>query len=122
MPRSDLFATYSLEPAMVILFKPERILDSAFVARIGESLKDLAARAHEEAFVLDLSRVGYLSSAALGMLLGLARAVAERGGRLKLAGLSPENRELFRITRLDGVFDICEDVRTAVEALRREKR
>lgn len=116
MSRSELYSTYSVEPAMVVAFKPNRMLDTDSVDRVADSLKDLLARADEDAFVFDFSGVGYLSSRALGLLLGIHRDLARDGRGLKLAGLSDENREVFRVTKLDAVFDIYADATAAIKA------
>jgi len=121
MPRSDLYSTYSVEPVMVVVFKPNRMLDTETVGQMAGSLKDLLARAHEDAFVFDFSGVGYLSSRALGMLLGIERDLARDGRDMKLAGLSEENREVFRITKLAAIFDVYPDAKAAIEAFRRHQ-
>ena len=46
-----------------------------------------------------------------------AYRVYERGGRLGLCGISAKIYEIFRITRLDKVFDIYEDADKALEQL-----
>jgi len=119
MAQSDLYATCSIEPAMVILFKPNRILSARVVNAMYGSLKDLAKRARETQFILDFSRVGYFSSSALGMLLGLQRDFTQRDCQIKLVGISDENKELFRITKLDHVFDVYADTQAALEAFRK---
>jgi len=121
MPRSDLYSTYSVEPVMVVVFKPNRMLDTETVSQMTGSLKDLLARAHEDAFVFDFSGVGYLSSRALGLLLGIQRDFARDGREMKLAGLAEENREVFRITKLAAVFDMYPDVKAAIEAFRKHQ-
>ena len=62
--------------------------------------------------------MAYLSSSALGMLLGLQRRIVQRTGRMKLAGINDEVMEVFRITKLDTVFDIYKDEAGALEAFR----
>ena len=56
--------------------------------------------------VLDLSQVQYLSSAVLGKLINLKKTVTTMKGKLKIENLHPDLFEIFRITRLDQVFDI----------------
>ncbi|MDD5198502.1 MAG: STAS domain-containing protein [Terrimicrobiaceae bacterium] len=48
--------------------------------------------------VLDASRLEFISSAGLRLLLRLQRAAADAGGRLVLAGLSPEVSEVMLVT------------------------
>jgi anti-anti-sigma factor len=68
-------------------------LDGAF-APVGERI------------VLDLSDVRYLSSADLGKLTKLRRRLGASRGKLRLRNLHPDLREVFRISRLDEVFEI----------------
>ena len=56
--------------------------------------------------VLDLCDVQHVSSAALGELIKLKRKVVGMSGRLKIKNLQPDLLEVFRITRLDQVFDM----------------
>jgi len=116
MPPAERYSTYSTGPVLVVVFQPNRMLDTAMVEEMAGSLKGLIAHAEEDAFVFDLSGIRSLSSGALGMLLGIQRDLARVGGELKLAGLSEENREVFRITKLDAVFDAYPDADAAVEA------
>jgi anti-sigma B factor antagonist len=56
--------------------------------------------------VLDFGGVEYLSSAALGRLINLKKKVEAARGKLTIRDLHPDLREVFRITRLDQVFEI----------------
>jgi anti-anti-sigma factor len=58
---------------------------------------------------LDMSRVDYLDSSFLGILIWSMKNVRQRGGDLALFGLSPYVQEVFRITRLEGCFSIAKD-------------
>ena len=56
--------------------------------------------------VLDLSEVHFFASAALGRLVGLKKRVNGVGGRFTIRHVDPDLMEIFRITRLDHVFDM----------------
>ena len=56
--------------------------------------------------VLDFSDVQFLSSAVLARLINLKKKVAASGGRVGLRNIHPDLREVFRLSRLDQVFDI----------------
>ncbi len=56
--------------------------------------------------VLDLGDVQFLSSDALGKLIGFKKKVASCRGRLRIRRLHPDMQEVFRICRLDQVFEI----------------
>ncbi len=59
---------------------------------------------------IDLSGVEYVSSAGVGMLVSMLKRCHQVGLELALAGLGPEIRELFSLTRLDEVFPIAPDL------------
>jgi anti-sigma B factor antagonist len=56
--------------------------------------------------VVDLTKVEYLDSTALGVLIGGLKRVRERDGNLPLICPSPRIRRVFEITGLDKIFDI----------------
>ena len=119
MPIEEAYATRNVDGILVIEFRQSHILDSVTIDRMATRLKELAESAVEDQFLLDFGEVAYLSSSALGMLLGLQRRIVQRKGRMKLAGINSEVMEVFRITKLDTVFDIYKDEAAALEAFRR---
>lgn len=56
-------------------------------------------------FVVDLSGVGYVSSAGLRVLLSLGKTVAN-SGNLRLAGLNPTVRQVFDVAGFTQLFAI----------------
>lgn len=75
--------------------------------------------AGENVFVLvDLSRMSYISSIGIPMLIGTAKAVANRGGRL--AFLNPQStvKYVLDITGVSHVIRIYPDLETAQERVK----
>ncbi len=58
----------------------------------------------------------YLSSLALGTLINVKKKIARVEGQLKLCSIYPDLLEVFKITRLDTVFDIYKDEPAARQA------
>ena len=115
----ELFSSRNVDGVKVLAFQQTHMLDAATIDRVSASLKETIETSPETKFLFDFDRVGYLSSNALGMLIGLQRRIMQRKGRLKLAGIHPEVMEVFRITKLDTVFDIYKDAPSAIEAFRK---
>ncbi len=67
--------------------------------------------------VFDLSRIGYVGSNFLGLLLRCWKATTAKGGSLVLAGASDHARELLHLTSLDFVMPIYSTRREAIDAL-----
>jgi hypothetical protein len=57
-------------------------------------------------FVLDLSKIGYVSSAGLRVLLMLAKQLDGGRGSLRLAGLNPQVKQVFDIAGFSKLFSI----------------
>jgi anti-anti-sigma factor len=67
--------------------------------------------------VLDLSRLEYVSSAGLRVLMIAAKEVRARKGRFVAVALQPVVREIFEISRFTLVFDLFDSVQDALRAL-----
>jgi anti-anti-sigma factor len=56
--------------------------------------------------ILDLSKVQFFASAALARLVGIKKRVRSVDGRFTIRHVHPELMEIFRITRLEHVFEM----------------
>jgi len=98
----------------VVHFADRKILEELSINEIGEELNNLADSQPGIKLLLNFSSVDHLSSAALGMLITLSKRVTQANGALKLSNINAQIYEVFKITRLNKVFDIHA---TAEEAL-----
>ena len=64
--------------------------------------------------ILDLSEVPFVDSVGLEMMLDLDRGCRDRGGRLKLVGLSDNCTDILRLTDLTSRFEILPTVEQAL--------
>lgn len=99
------------------------IIDGVTVVRINGPklvidasgpLSGLVEEGGHRKLLLDFAEVQFLSSAALGVLMSLRQRVAAAGGELRLCRLDPSLLELFRLTRLEELFQIDNDDREAL--------
>ena len=60
-------------------------------------------------FIVDFAEAGYIDSRGLGALVAVAKQIRGRGASMRLMNLNSELRQLFALTRLDGLFDIGPD-------------
>ncbi|MCL5104222.1 MAG: STAS domain-containing protein [Armatimonadetes bacterium] len=70
--------------------------------------------------VVDLTKVDYLDSTALGVLIGGLKRMREVDGNMALVCPSPRIRRVFEITGLDKIFDIYNSQEDAQEAMGKE--
>ncbi len=69
--------------------------------------------------VLDLAKVPYLDSAALGVLVDAVRRARENGGAIYLVQVAPFVQRAFEITRLIKIFELYPGVAEAQVAAAR---
>ncbi len=74
-------------------------LDAAQVDRVRDELKTL-----DGSCVVDFSTLDYISSAGMGVLLGIQKRLSDTGHSLKLVNMNRHIREIFRIAGFDRVF------------------
>jgi anti-sigma B factor antagonist len=105
--RTEPFRIEEERPARngVVLF----VLYGEVDLHVAPELRERLTTAIEEGadyIVLDLSRVTFIDSMALGVLLGALKRLRPRGGELRLVVPSSDVRRIFEITLLDQVFTL----------------
>ena len=90
----------------IVTFADRKILEELSITQIGDELGKLIQGTSEVKLLLSFVDVEHLSSAALGMLIKLNNDVAKQGGTLKLSDIASPIYEVFKITRLNRLFDI----------------
>ena len=71
-------------------------------------------RAEGDKLVLDFSKVEYISSVGLRVLMLAAKQSREQGGTIVVAALQPVVREIFEISRFNLVFECFGTTRAAL--------
>jgi len=66
--------------------------------------------------ILNLAGVTFIDSCGLGELVASQVSVENKGGEIKLIGLTDQLRELFRATRLLAVFDTYDNEAEAIRS------
>jgi anti-sigma B factor antagonist len=97
------------EPASLNDFRSNAFRDSLY-----QAVQD-----HNGAKVaLDLSRVDFLSSSGVAILVGLKRRIDGVQGKFVIFGVQPVVQDLLRITRLTQYFTFADDEKNALDLLR----
>jgi anti-sigma B factor antagonist len=105
------FVRKPLNETVVLTFLTGLVSGSESLGRLDEVTSAVGSASR---IVVDLSRMRFISSMFLGMLVALHRRVVAAQGALRLCGLRSGEREVFKATRLDTVFDIREDEASAL--------
>jgi anti-sigma B factor antagonist len=100
----------------VVRFVDRKVLDEESIQELGKELFDLVEVQNRRQLLLNFANVEFISSATLGKLIVLDRKVKTAKGRLRMCHIRPEILEVFRITKLDKVFDIRDEEAEALAA------
>lgn len=100
----------------MVEFTDRKILDELTITQIGEDLANLVRANDGIKLLLNFKNVEHLSSAALGMLITLDKQIKEQQGTLKLSNIRAQILEVFKITRLNKLFDIQDTAEKAIQS------
>ena len=101
----------------VINLLTTKLIEDSVITELEELVLQVIKHAKVPNIVLNFDNVIFLSSSVLRTLIKINTAVAERKGQLRLCSIESKILEVFKITKLDKVFDIRQDVDMAVASI-----
>jgi anti-anti-sigma factor len=111
--------SYSKDGILTVCMTDARLTDEARLEQMGADLIKQLNETTEERVILDFRNVQFMSSSMLGKLVQLQKKCKEFKVHLKLASISPDIRQVFKITKLDKLFEIEADEAAARKAFMR---
>jgi len=115
----DLFPVTRVDKARLVEVALPSSLDSAEFDRINESLIGRINSEPHENWVLDLSQLAYMGSAALGLMVNVRQQIKQGGGKLVLCGMSPRLQQIFKTCCMERLFVIKPTRGDALEWLKK---
>jgi anti-sigma B factor antagonist len=106
----------SIRDVTVVNFEDTSILDTLQIELISQTLYDLVENRNQKKLVLDFSKVRFLSSSALGMLISLRNKSKAIKGSLAICALRDDLRKVFTISRLEKLFSFYKNEQDALTA------
>jgi len=88
-------------------------VDSATSLNMDEAI-DSILRQGVYCVVVDLTKVGYISSAGWGVFISKIKDIRENGGGLKIAGMRPDVRDVFDLLGFGHIIEAHENVDEAI--------
>ena len=104
-------------PISVVTFADSKIIDEEEIQELGQELYDLVERDERKKIVLNFGTVEFLSSAALGKLIGFEKRGKQHAAELIRTNIRPEIYEVFAITKLTKLFEIKDDEADALAVM-----
>src|SRR5580704_10813810 len=112
------YITTQIGKAIVIEFRIPSLMDPVQLESIQQQLFQLVDEQDRRLMILDFSKVEFLSSQAIGIVIGLNRRLAALPhSKLLLCGVNAKLTELLKITRLDRVLTVKPTQKEAINSL-----
>jgi anti-sigma B factor antagonist len=83
---------------------PERRIDAAIATQFKDKLRPLVMKSKKPVH-LDMRLVDFMDSSGLGAMIAVRKSLPE-GMPLVLLSVTPNVERVFRLTRMDSVFDL----------------
>jgi len=87
--------------------------DAAVALPVKNRIRSLAEEDCRN-IIVDLGKVSFIDSSGLGALVAALRYVTKDGGDLRLANMTNKIQQVFTLIRLDKVFKVYPDLKSAV--------
>ncbi len=89
---------------------PDSVFQDVDVHRFRQQFLDAVHDSGDERFIVDFSRVQYMDSTVLGVLVSALMRIQARGGQLRITGATRDLADLFRLTALHRVFKFADSL------------
>jgi len=100
---------------VVVLELSGKIMGGPDAAILNEKLHELIG-GNNAKVVADLSKVNWMNSSGLGILIGGLTTMRNNGGDLKLANITDRIQSLLMVTKLLTIFETFETVEAAIQS------
>lgn len=107
-------AVHYTSGVVVVTIDREKILEENDIQTLEKTIMPIVEENEPPKIVFDFSKVEYLSSSVLGLLIRLNTTIKDRGGSMCLSNISSRIFGIFKITRLDKVFSVFDRTDEAV--------
>jgi anti-anti-sigma factor len=91
---------------LVVRFLDSDVCDSKRIEQVGKELQEAIPQAMNKKLLLNFRGVSFMSSAMITKLVWLNMGCKAQGVDLKFCEVSPNVMEVFKVTKLNKLFDI----------------
>lgn len=100
--------TQMQEEVLLVGFTDNKILDGQRIEQVGRELQESIVEAGHKKLLVNFRGVSFMSSAMITKLVMMNKGCKAQGVALKFCEVSPNVMEVFKITKLNKLFDIQE--------------
>ncbi len=101
----------------IICFQIEGRLDAESAPEAETKVKAVLKQGHQR-LLFDLSKMEYISSAGLRVILMTVKELRNKQGKVVLCGLTPYVKEIFDVSNFSSIIPITDSVETGLQQMR----
>jgi anti-anti-sigma factor len=109
-------AIRTVEPGITILEITGRLNVGTHLSQTQSQISELIHMGSRK-LILDLSKLDYIDSASIGMLIGAQKEMVEGGGAMRIAGAQGPAGRTLQLIHMEKIMPVDADVATAQNAL-----
>lgn len=107
--------TTSLEGGIGLIEAKGSLIGGDETVQLRQSVAGFVDRGYDK-LVIDLSRVEYINSTGIGVLVAAHTSYSKKGWRVKLCGVNKNISNIFVITKLTLVFEVFDTQAEAIKS------
>ncbi len=100
-----------------LVIQIEGDIDHHSAALIKQKIDKEFSRAQAKNIIFDFSKVTFMDSSGIGMIIGRYKLLEASGGTLLIASINPEVSKIFELSGLKKIIKTCESVEQAINEL-----
>jgi anti-anti-sigma factor len=100
------FRAHVVDGVAVVEFLVPGICDGPEIEELTEELHELIGRSETKKMVIDLSRVRFLASRAVALIVNLKQLIEVHNGELLVCGIGEQLLRVFRLSGLERLFSV----------------
>ena len=101
------------EQGDAVVLALDGFLDAHTAPQFENAISDEVAAGHLR-LIADCRNLSYISSAGLGVFMSFIEEIREKGGDIKLSGITPKVYQVFEVLGFHELFDIVDGVEAAL--------
>ncbi len=107
------------DDVLIVYFQDVRIIDDSRISSLGQELGELINNTSNSRIILNFQNVGFMSSAMIGKLVLFGKKCKEAKVKLRLCTIGENVEEVFKLMRLNKVFDIDKNEETSIKKIKK---
>lgn len=109
----NAFTVERTEKGSVVVLALDGYLDAHTAPQFEKAIQEEHTAGRNQ-IAVDCAKLTYISSAGLGVFMSFIEEIRGAGGDVKLAGIVPKVYQVFEVLGFPALFDIVDDVPTAL--------